>query len=145
MLVDHGSIYSILTTLQLFGLTIYRVTLHPLAKYPGPFLAKITTLYDTYHSYAKDRHIDQYECQKKYGNVFRYGPNNLIINTPGGLKDISQMPRPILSRKAHFTNFSTTMATFQHILLSTRMSMLSSEEFSTMPSPNQRFGISSRR
>jgi len=88
MSVNHRFVYFALTLLQLFGLAIYRVTLHPLAKYPGPFLAKITILYDTYHSYAKDRHADQYECQKKYGNVFRYGPNYLIINTPGGLKDI---------------------------------------------------------
>lgn len=70
------------------GLTIYRLTLHPLAKYPGPFLAKITPWYDVYHSYVKDRHLDQYKCEKKYGKVFRYGPNYLVINTAGGLKDI---------------------------------------------------------
>ena len=51
-------------------------------------MAKITGWYDTYHCYLHDRHIDQYECQQKYGTVFRYGPNYLVINTAGGLQDI---------------------------------------------------------
>lgn len=67
---------------------MYRLTLHPLAKYPGPFLAKITTWYDTYHCYIKDRHYDQYECHRQYGSIVRYGPNQLIFNTTGGLRDI---------------------------------------------------------
>lgn len=69
-------------------LVIYRLTLHPLAKYPGPFLARITSWYDVYHCYRKDRHVDQYRCQQKYGKVFRYGPNYLVMNTTEGLKDI---------------------------------------------------------
>ena len=70
------------------GVIIYRLTLHPLARYPGPFLAKFTTLYDTYHCYKKDRHLDQFRCQQKYGSIFRYGPNFVVFQTLGGLREI---------------------------------------------------------
>ncbi|KAG9242445.1 hypothetical protein BJ878DRAFT_425874, partial [Calycina marina] len=43
---------------QLITLFAYRFTLHPHAKYLGPFLAKSTTSYDTYHTYLGDIHLD---------------------------------------------------------------------------------------
>lgn len=85
----------------------YRLTRHPLAKYPGPFLAKITTLYDTYHSYREDRHLDQLKCQQKYGNVFRYGPNYLVLQTPDALRDIYTHAKSNKIRKTlHYTFYT---------------------------------------
>lgn len=92
-------------TFQAFFLAIYRLTLHPLAKYPGPFLAKITPWYDVYHGYLKDRHLDQYKCQLKYGNVFRYGPNSLVIQTSGGLRDIYASAKKNAVRKSDSHQF----------------------------------------
>lgn len=89
----------------MFLLTIYRLTLHPLAKYPGPFLAKVTPWYDAYHGYLKDRHLDQYKCQLRYGNVFRYGPNSLVIQTSGGLRDIYTNAKKNAVRKADCHEF----------------------------------------
>ncbi|KAF7885216.1 hypothetical protein EAF00_011034 [Botryotinia globosa] len=69
-------------------LTIYRLTFHPLAKYPGPFLAKITDWYSVYHAWKGDRHLEFYRCHEKYGSVFRYGPDSLSINSNTALKTI---------------------------------------------------------
>ena len=69
-------------------LIIYRLYLHPLAKYPGPFLAKITSLYSAYHGYRRDIHIDVQACHEKYGDFVRYGPNKLLVNTARGVQDI---------------------------------------------------------
>lgn len=45
---------------------------HPLAKYPGPFLAKFTTAYAAYHAWKGDLHIDMWRCHAKYGMKIQY-------------------------------------------------------------------------
>ncbi|OJJ54298.1 hypothetical protein ASPSYDRAFT_61587 [Aspergillus sydowii CBS 593.65] len=66
----------------------YYAVFHPLARYPGPFLAKFTNLYSAYHAWKGDIHLDMYRCHQQYGNTVRYAPNRLLINTAGGVHDI---------------------------------------------------------
>jgi len=49
---------------------IYRLTFHPLAKYPGPFLAKLTDAHLAYHAWKGDRHLHFYRCHEHYGEKF---------------------------------------------------------------------------
>ncbi|KAL4813665.1 cytochrome P450 [Aspergillus spinulosporus] len=77
-----------LAVLVLIGLSIYRLTFHPYAKYPGPFLAKLTSWYSIYHTYVGDLHTDIWKCHEKYGDFVRYGPNRLLINIEPALKAI---------------------------------------------------------
>ncbi|KAF4855998.1 Cytochrome P450 monooxygenase apf7 [Colletotrichum siamense] len=74
--------------LAVVALCVYRLYFHPYAKYPGPFLAKLTSWYSVYHTYIGDLHIDIWRCHEKYGDVVRYGPNRLLINNEAGLKGI---------------------------------------------------------
>lgn len=67
---------------------VYQVWFHPLAKYPGPWLAKFTNLYAAYQSWIGDIHLDIHRCHQKYGAHVRYGPNRVMINTAGGLRDM---------------------------------------------------------
>jgi len=67
---------------------IYRLTFHPLAKYPGPFLAKITDIYLAYYAYKGSRHLAFHRAHVQYGPHVRLGPNLLSVNTATGLKTI---------------------------------------------------------
>ncbi|KAL1836124.1 hypothetical protein VTJ49DRAFT_5549 [Mycothermus thermophilus] len=67
---------------------VYLAFFHPLAKYPGPWLAKFTNAYAAYHGWKGDIHLDMWRCHQKYGDHVRYGPNRLIFNTSAALRDI---------------------------------------------------------
>jgi hypothetical protein len=67
---------------------IYRLTLHPLAKYPGPFLAKFTDIYLAYYAWKGSRHLAFHRAHEQYGSYVRLGPNLLSVNTATGLKTI---------------------------------------------------------
>jgi hypothetical protein len=54
-------IYAKLISTQSVLLSIYRLTLHPLASY-GPLLARLTTFYGVYHAYVGDMHLDINGC-----------------------------------------------------------------------------------
>jgi cytochrome P450 len=82
------SIVALYVVAHVSFLFTYRLYLHPLAKYPGPFLAKISSLYSAYHGYRRDIHLDVQACHEKYGDFVRYGPNKLLVNTASGVQDI---------------------------------------------------------
>ncbi|UKZ81786.1 hypothetical protein TrVFT333_009559 [Trichoderma virens FT-333] len=76
------------TILSVISIITYRILFHPLAKYPGPFLAKFTEWRDVYHAYREDKHLDLYDLHKRFGPIVRYGPNTLSFNHPAALRAI---------------------------------------------------------
>lgn len=92
---------------QIIAVIIYRLTFHPLARYPGPFLAKITDLHLAYYAYKGSRHLEFQRAHVKYGSYVRLGPNLLSVNTATGLKTIYGFRANV--RKADFyTAFPST-------------------------------------
>ncbi|KAI5803281.1 cytochrome P450 [Peziza echinospora] len=82
------SLFCTSVVLYFTTLIVYRLYLHPLAKYPGPFLAKITPMHASWHAYKGDRHLLLYRLHKKYGPIVRWGPNSVSINSATAVKDI---------------------------------------------------------
>ncbi|KAI0882848.1 cytochrome P450 [Annulohypoxylon maeteangense] len=74
-------------TLGLFVFS-YRLTLHPLRDYPGPFVARFSDGYGGYHAIKKRLHLATYYDHLKYGSVVRQAPNRLVFNTATALRDI---------------------------------------------------------
>ncbi|GJC97906.1 fatty acid synthase subunit alpha reductase [Colletotrichum higginsianum] len=66
---------------------------HPLAAYPGPFLAKCTDLYAAWHAWRGTLHLDMYRCHKKYGR--------LLINSNTAAKAISSHGANVIKSKAY--------------------------------------------
>jgi hypothetical protein len=52
---------------QVALISIYRITFHPLVKYPGPFLAKISGWPLVFDCYNGNRHLVEYKNHQKYG------------------------------------------------------------------------------
>lgn len=71
---------------QIILTAFYCLTLHPLATYPGPFLAKVSDAYSAYHGWNQSTHLDALRCHETYGDFVRYWPNRLrvLMNTSRG-------------------------------------------------------------
>ncbi|KAI0798923.1 cytochrome P450 [Xylaria sp. FL0064] len=61
---------------------VYRLYFHPLSKYPGPFWARLSQFPALWHTTRGDRHVWLLRLQHRYGNTFRYSPNQILVNTP---------------------------------------------------------------
>ncbi|KAK2017445.1 cytochrome P450 [Colletotrichum eremochloae] len=68
--------------------TIYYLTLHPLAGYPGPLLARITTIPSLWHRADGSNHRWPLLLHRKYGHIVRIGPNELSYTHPDAWHDI---------------------------------------------------------
>ncbi|KAE8147707.1 cytochrome P450 [Aspergillus avenaceus] len=66
------------------GHVIYSCYFHPLARYPGPFLARFTNLWRLFIFLGGKHHLVEQELHEKYGHVVRVAPNWLSFS---GLKD----------------------------------------------------------
>ena len=48
-------------------MALYRVTLHPLAKHPGPLLGRVTDWYSVWHIWKGDQHLELHRVHLVYG------------------------------------------------------------------------------
>ncbi|KAH8689456.1 putative cytochrome P450 monooxygenase [Talaromyces proteolyticus] len=72
----------------LIGKIIYNLYFHPLRNYPGPFLARATSLYSTFFDYRGDLHTKSKELHDAYGEVVRTAPNSLSYNSAQAWEEI---------------------------------------------------------
>lgn len=97
-----------LITIRVLCAIVYRIWLHPLAKYPGPLLAKISGLYIITRAVECRETYTRYELHKKYGNVVRTGPNELCFGDINSIKDIyGQSAEPCL-KSSFYEGFTIT-------------------------------------
>ncbi|KAI0514712.1 cytochrome P450 [Xylaria bambusicola] len=64
------------------GYVVYQTAFSPLARVPGPFLAKFSQMYLVYFHLSGQSHRILMELHKKHGNVVRTGPSTLSIADP---------------------------------------------------------------
>lgn len=66
----------------------YQRFLSPLAKVPGPFLASISRIWITKHSWDGDMNRVMIQLHEKYGNLVRTGPNEVSVASLPAIKKI---------------------------------------------------------
>ncbi|KAF2875491.1 trichodiene oxygenase [Massariosphaeria phaeospora] len=91
----------------LISLTFYRLTLHPLARFPGPKLAAITRYYEGYYDLVQN---GQYtfkiaKLHKEYGPIIRISSYELHINDPVFLETLYR-------QDAHFDKYAWAVDAF---------------------------------
>jgi cytochrome P450 len=67
---------------------IYNIYFHPLARFPGPLLAKISPLYSIYGLFRGRWPFDVHQLHLKYGPIVRLMPSELSFTDPEAWKDI---------------------------------------------------------
>ncbi|OTA96863.1 hypothetical protein M434DRAFT_392544 [Hypoxylon sp. CO27-5] len=71
---------------------IYNIYFHPLAKFPGPFLARATLLWRFKNTMGGRQHRIFRAEHQKYGDVFRVSPNELSFASVQSYRDIYGYP-----------------------------------------------------
>ncbi|KAJ5661981.1 uncharacterized protein N7477_009597 [Penicillium maclennaniae] len=90
-LLDHlYELALVLIVLYFSGYVIYQRWLHPLAKYPGPFLASLTDLWQVHQFMTLKQPYTLTDLHEKHGSVVRYGPDKLSITSEEAIKSIYQ-------------------------------------------------------
>ncbi|KAL4914352.1 putative cytochrome P450 [Aspergillus aurantiobrunneus] len=84
-LYNSYSLYGLLpAAFALYGvaLVVYRLTLHPLARFPGPKIAAATRWYEFYHDVIRGgMYIHEVKkMHQKYGPIVRINPHEIVIN-----------------------------------------------------------------
>ncbi|EMD31236.1 hypothetical protein CERSUDRAFT_127530 [Gelatoporia subvermispora B] len=70
------------------SITIYHLSpFHPLARYPGPLLHKVTRVAFTRVALGGSSHMHIDQLHGRYGDIVRVGPNALSIRDPSAIPD----------------------------------------------------------
>lgn len=104
----------LLLILPLVGIVtriLYCIYFHPLAKYPGPFFAKFTSIYPMLAMFKMNRIRWQHKMLETYGSPVRVGTNELYFSDMKSWQDIyGQSSNPCQKEKVFYDMFTATGA-----------------------------------
>ncbi|KAL8713669.1 MAG: hypothetical protein Q9220_002195 [cf. Caloplaca sp. 1 TL-2023] len=82
------STYSLLVLPSIFLFALYRLFFHPLSKVPGPWIASLTSVWHTYHSFIGDEWTFLRSLHQEYGRIVRIGPNEVDVSDGAALAPV---------------------------------------------------------
>ena len=100
---------------QVIAIGIYRVTLHPLAKYPGPLLARLTSCYGAYWASRGVLHLNMWQNHQKYGSDVRIPGQKLSHTRANSRKHCTLRSQPAASKFEYWaTRYDTMVDKLRH-------------------------------
>lgn len=91
--------------LGIVGYVVYQVYFHPLARFPGPFLASVTDLWQVYQFLTLRQPYNLTELHAKYGQFVRYGPDKLSITAEDAVPSIYQKGGRMMPKTEYYDAF----------------------------------------
>lgn len=88
--------------LSICGYIVYIYFFAPLAKIPGPFLAKFTKLWMAYRTKTGPWHRELISMHQRYGSVVRIAPDELYVIYPFYIADDGAKSAKECRRSARF-------------------------------------------
>ncbi|KAL4782495.1 cytochrome P450 [Aspergillus varians] len=99
--------------LQSASVVVYRLFFHPLAKIPGPLLARATYLYSTWHNLVGARfYLRVEELHQQYGPIVRITPNEIHLSDPENCEKIYYVGSRYAKDAAFYGSFGADKSTF---------------------------------
>lgn len=87
------------------GYVAYQAYFHPLARFPGPFLASVTDLWQVYQFLTLRQPYNLTELHAKYGQFVRYGPDKLSITAEDAVPLIYQKGGRAMPKTEYYDAF----------------------------------------
>lgn len=76
------------------SITIYRIFFHRLRSFPGPFAAKVSKIWQSYHALPDfQNYLLMEKMYKQYGDFVRIGPNEIAIFDPESIGICSKIEK----------------------------------------------------
>ena len=98
---QHSTSEILLSTVALLFVTfvsraVYRIWFHPLARVPGPFVAKFTHMWQTVKSFQGTWYYDILAVHEKYGPVVRISPDEISFVDGDAMKRLYGHVKPCI-------------------------------------------------
>lgn len=77
-----------LSSLLIVGRIVYTRLFHPLARFPGPFIASFSNVWKTYHVAIGDYEHVLLALHRQHGKIVRVGPHHLDFSDTSAVKTI---------------------------------------------------------
>ncbi|KAJ3517547.1 hypothetical protein NLJ89_g437 [Agrocybe chaxingu] len=105
---------SVLLALAVFSLAIRRIFFHPLSKFPGPWLAAVTSMYKTYYEVVEGGELLHtiHRLHAMHGSVIRIGPNELHFNDPAAYHEIYSVGSRLTKDPSFYFCFNASDSAF---------------------------------
>jgi hypothetical protein len=91
--------------LGIVGYIVYQVYFHPLARFPGPFLASVTDLWQVQQFLTLRQPYNLTTLHAKYGQFVRYGPDKLSITAEAAIPAIYQKGGRMMPKTEYYDAF----------------------------------------
>ncbi|KAH8888103.1 cytochrome P450 [Thozetella sp. PMI_491] len=87
---------------------VYQRFFHPLAKYPGPFLASVTDLWQVSQFLSLKQPYTLTELHEKYGQFVRYGPDKLSVTAEDAIPILYQKGGRMMPKTEFYDAYGST-------------------------------------